>query len=378
MVRWSYGSGLLLALSLGANACPPRARSPEVRPLASVPPEAVSAPSATAKRGPAASAPSELESRTKLELRKYQARDANVVSACSDFAYAYCRRDEQCTLVDFKLRFGNRVHCVEQTTVWCAREFEAQDSGFTRESLAACRSAMRDRACRRWRRLEDLPIEACHPKGSRQLDDACFSGAQCISGFCAKPRLLEGSNEGVEAPCGKCAPVVTLGDRCAGPSAQFFGCPVGTACSRGMCIGPFADEGEACAAGAWYQTCYGTFPQDATPTNLACDFQRSKTPVCRRPPEPTHCEREGDCWEGRYCEPARKVCVPKRFAEPGEPCTNESVACKAGAVCRDTCVAPAKPGEACDVDHACEWPANCVDGACILLDSDVCSDSAAR
>ncbi|HOU91432.1 MAG TPA: hypothetical protein PLU22_10340 [Polyangiaceae bacterium] len=256
---------------------------------------------------------------------------------CERFARDYCERAAECSPLATELQFGDVVRCARQQARWCAGELAAPGSGFSEESLADCGRAVAARPCGRWRPLEDLPEPACHPQGPRPNHSACFSGAQCRSGFCAREAVTSGPGAGFPAPCGTGAPVVAPGESCGGPSLPFFGCPLGGLCSRGQCIGPLADEGERCGVGPWYSTCYGSAPQAVwVDSHLECD-PSAAAPRCRRGVRPASCAGPaGDCWPEDYCDGDTGRCEPKRPVDLGERCDPERQYCPSG-VCATTC-----------------------------------------
>jgi hypothetical protein len=303
---------------------------------------------------------------------------ARTEEACTRFAKSYCARAAECSALETRLRFGDVAECARQTALWCAREMEAPDSGISPATLSACGRAVVERPCRRWRRHEDLPVPACHPSGGRTYRSPCLSGAQCVSGFCAHAAVTSDAVDGRPTVCGTCAPVAGANDVCAGPSLPFSGCPPGSLCSRGICIGPFVDEGDPCGVGAWYTDCYGTFPQDSwVDSHLVCDATQVH-PVCRRTTRPVFCTTSPDnCWNEDYCNPTTGRCEPKVLVAIGEPCDATRNFC-AGGVCGPRCSARKRPGAPCTAEDDCEWPAACVDGACLVVDAKSCDGSSGK
>ncbi|MBN1610571.1 MAG: hypothetical protein JW940_28330, partial [Polyangiaceae bacterium] len=182
----------------------------------------------------------------------FTVRDTKAQAACVAFAKRYCVRAFECSSLETQLRFGELARCTSEKALWCSQQMEAPDSGFSFDTLSACARAVVARPCGRWRRLEDVPVAACHPDGGRRYREPCFSSAQCLSGFCTREPTANGPARGLPLVCGACAPVASANDVCADASLPLFGCPLGSICSRGTCIGPFADEGQPCGVGPWY------------------------------------------------------------------------------------------------------------------------------
>jgi hypothetical protein len=298
------------------------------------------------------------------------ATEAMAKSPCARFAETYCARAFECSAFELARRFGDAATCAKRTARWCARELAAPGTGFSLETLSACGAAVVARPCGRWRRLEDLPVPACHPRGRRRVQDPCFDDAWCASGFCSHAQISSRPDERLASPCGVCAPVVGVGELCAGAALPFAGCPLGSMCSRGVCVGPFMDEGEPCAVGAWYATCYGSFPMDGALSHLDCDY-RSDHPLCRRRLRPVSCAEADECWEEDYCNSQNLRCEPKQLVRTGASCDSTRTDC-AGGSCRGTCTAPKPAGAPCTLDDECEWPAQCVGGSCLVFDPTSC------
>lgn len=184
-------------------------------------------------------------------------------AACEALAVAYCDRFKACAPHILHAELGDRAACVDGWAAWCTRAQTAPGSAFSDLEVEACEAGIRAVQCPHWRAFKDLTLDACHPKGAVEDEQACLVDAQCASGFCMLDPMRS------DAACGKCEPRSESGGECyVQPETTERGCPIGSICSRGLCVGPLADEGEKCGpATPWSSDCYGDgmlFPQADT------------------------------------------------------------------------------------------------------------------
>jgi hypothetical protein len=300
----------LVALAAGVS-CSPRSTTPATPTLP--------APAASAHAVPASAQP------------KTAAKTSGppTSAVCASFAQAYCERASACTPGLFKSDHGDLAICSERWASWCTRTQTLTNSAFTDSSVHACEAAIEKTPCGRWREFDDLAIPACHPEGTVARGGSCLESTQCETGLCLKDPTQHGS------ACGTCEPRAKPNGQCfMGYTGPRLGCPLGSACSRGLCIGPLKDVGEPCGAGsAWSSDCYG----DSM-------FGRGDVQCSGKPPSPE--------WMGR-CE-----------REPGfSPCAS-AAACPAAASEGETCGDAAERGETV----RCSFPLLCVAGTCARID----------
>jgi hypothetical protein len=305
-----------------------------------------------------------------------------IPDACVELAASTCARMRTCAFAAFERSAGNAddmAACLGVYATTCARAMTAPGSGLSPAKAIACASHVTARACRRWRMLDDFPDGDCHPTGKLALGARCIESAQCASGFC----YARSSENAPWVPvCGTCAPMANMSSNttksCSdmsydgGGRPDVVGCPPGAKCSRSMCIGPFADEGERCGTGAWYDTCYaGSYP---SPFNVSSNVDCNLTTMrCERNPAQTPCEEDG-CYFGEFCSPTSKTCQPMPVTSAAPNCDGDS-ACAGGARCLARhCVRVPRLGDPCDEAAGtwCSYPLSCWKGRCALVDQATC------
>jgi len=209
--------------------------------------------------------------------------------------------------------------------------------------------------------------------------DGVFSN-QCLSGHC----------DGINGPCGQCAPELHLGDHCVAPTD----CPPGSLCTGSTqatltCVA-YGDVGAACdnvtlLCHPW----------------LACGADGK----CAEPPADGSCDPAVGCnyapWP-RNCDSNTRQCVDA-IAQPGEACgwltkspVDNPVYCVAGYTCAldddagpgarlgvGHCIPMLSEGQSCDyseyvpLQNACTFTPlrgdGCTNGKCQAFGAAVCS-----
>jgi hypothetical protein len=209
-------------------------------------------------------------------------------SRCHELAISYCSKTRRCHSDLFDDSGPGDGHatlreCEVDLERTCAADLAAPSTGATSETVSACTRGLEALACSHWRLFDDLPILACHPRGSLKTGARCARDAQCASSACVSTPISEG----------QCFRVIAANERCSDDrGVQVAACELGFFCSRGKCIGPFADEGERCSIGAWYDTCYRSWAAGG-PQRLTCHPDPPSSGVCRRlrPPADDHGRR---------------------------------------------------------------------------------------
>lgn len=250
-------------------------------------------------------------------------------AVCVGFARAYCERVAACTPGLLASDHGDVGTCSARWASWCTRTQALSNSGFSDERVRGCQTAVAASECRRWREFDDLAIPACHPAGNAARGEPCLEHAQCATGLCLRDPTR------YDSACGTCELRAKPGGECfMGYVGPRLGCAIGSACSRGICIGPLMDEGEPCGAGsAWSSDCYG----DGM-------FGRGGN-ECRERPQPSA---------------SFGVCERDRNYRPCGPGSNCPSGAREGELCGDV----PERGEIV----ACAFPLLCVSGKCAHLD----------
>ena len=302
------------------------------------PPTRAESDTATAPRPPASPTP-----RFRWEAAFPPARGG----ACAAVAATYCGRYATCRPTELAAVEGDEASCVARYVAWCERARAAPGTGLTEASLNTCRDQLATIDCTRWVRLEDAAVDACHPRGTRADGAPCADDHQCAGGFC-RPARKPWFHDGRDLECGQCARIVKAGETCGDGTGQKNGCMPGFMCPRGICIDKSGAEGRACAFGAWFDTCYGSFPH----------------PVQRD----IACLGEGEDVRCKSVLPRENA---PRFAPLGAACDGDAVRCGGQASCvGGRCDLESRPGDACDDD--CPLPLSCVDGVCGWVDPEQC------
>lgn len=283
---------------------------------------------------------------------------------CRELARAYCKLMDECQPEAMHSELGSEADCVTRWSDACARASTLRGSGFSDDKVRACAAGIGAHTCGTLRRFDDLVISACHPSGELANGASCLDDAQCKSTFCSR------SVDPGGLACGVCAPRAPSQGRCWNgmPDSPRGGCQVGEVCSRGYCLGPMRNEGEACgAAGAWTSDCYGDHPVERFPYGLGCGEPRTDprfSGTCTRYQPVKQCPQGFECDQTDFCD--RGSCKPKRLVGPRESCDEKSDLCLAGTCKAGACVPLPAAGDACGEDVECSFPFMCVKGACAL------------
>ncbi len=292
------------------------------------------------------------------------AGDASV-SACNDFANAYCQRYQSCDSLAFALAFGDVSLCVARISPWCENQFGAPGGTLTVSAREACTGATAAQSCATF--FSDNPPE-CSWSGTEEAGAPCAYSLQCANGFCLIP---------ANTFCGTCLAPLQSGDSC-DPNAQQcanglvcgkVACPAsGGTCpgaAQWQCVSPGAGVGEPCtnwAACAWPIICDGTQCIQPPGLGASCD----PTGLCDDT-QNLYCAASSDAG-GRTCDKAT-------YVPAGMACdlsASQPQLCLASASCRSvtgtptlvgTCAAAAADGQSC-ANALCVPPSICVNGTC--------------
>jgi hypothetical protein len=264
-------------------------------------------------------------------------------SACDDFVSALCNKLQECTPNAIAIAYKDANDCIARQKPQCVKAVNAPSTGATPSVVSDCAGAYRAATC------DDFfaQPQACRTPAGALADGApCGEAAQCTGRRCNKP---------TGSICGACAPRVPAGGDCKSTSD----CEDTLICGPTKCVVP-SKAGEACG---------GTAPCAAP---LLC----SKGTCGAGVGAGESCADGEACKSGLACEPSSKVCQELSFAKPGEACglvSGSIVGCAGGAVCKDTCVAPAADGASCSAGGApCQAPASCLNGVCTIPDPGSC------
>jgi hypothetical protein len=274
-----------------------------------------------------------------------------VDSDCASAAARVCQKMFDCVPLYGEVAWGDVATCTERVRLSCRFDALAPGSGFTRETVASCVSALDTTSCPDFFARK---IDACWPKGGRPDGDRCGSHKQCQSGYCE-----------LHGECGYCAPRGGPGAACNDGMPE--GCQAGLLCVGVACVLPRQLD-EACD------------------TQQPCDLRLyCKDGKCR----PTADERQDcagssscDYWKGLFCNPVTGKCQAFTRARDGQPC---GVVAGGYAICvpgnnnckamnqmgTGTCVERAHDGEQC-LTNTCYFPARCDREVCKLPDSARC------
>jgi hypothetical protein len=276
----------------------------------------------------------------------HEAGDApDVVSACNDYAEAFCHRLQQCSLTVFQTHYGpNLATCVLLYSELCKNAFAASGSGATVATRAECTKAIPGWACADIEDLENQP-GPCVVTGSLPDGAKCGVKEQCRSGYCG---IISG------AACGKCAQPALQGASCA--TTQ---CALGFDCMEGSCFG-YGGTGEICGEG-----------QPSCGFGLSCNMAMSP-PFCAKPSGTkvgAPCSEAAACdyAAGLVCNAETGSCEMTHGVHSGDACglvEGVEIYCIGGECVHGVCVANLLPGQRCDLGG----PAVCIGASCVTAD----------
>lgn len=278
--------------------------------------------------------------------------DAELLAAITRVAAADCDKLAACAPGRLDAWFGFIDRCRARAELAWQWEASLPGTGLTPQKVTACGEAWSDASCEEYLSSRAGTPAACLVSGWLDTGEACRSGSQCRSGYCATP----------DTSCGVCAPLPKLGGDCttnrecnewqgewctgAGQCAlpgllgdpcddTVAPCDDGLGCVDGQCAALGTAVGDPCGAGA-------------------------NAPLC-------------DWGQRLICNTSTSQCVAMAFVVDGAPCGNTASgyhACAASGQCdtNQQCVAGPADGEPCDetAGRYCTWPATCSSGYCVL------------
>ena len=266
--------------------------------------------------------------------------------AAADIANHYCRRLDGCAHFDLEFLYGDLDACVARTTPLWSSTLRAQSTGLNRGNADACAKGYDTLDC------DDVRFEqppACGVGGSLGDGFACGADSQCVNGYC-KMDYFEA--------CGTCASRLSVGGTCTRSEncRPGLGCvgetvpgrcavlaPLGAACTEVPCAPSLTCVVGVCAAPLGLDAACTVNPD-------GCDFD-----------------------QGLFCDSNTLKCAPKVIVSTGGTCGDVST-CAASGVCDNDqlCQPPVADGAPCVDLNACQYPAQCIDGVCVMQDPATC------
>jgi hypothetical protein len=272
--------------------------------------------------------------------------DANASAACASYVEATCGRMEACEPMRMKEKFCDSATCQSRMKLVCMNNLKDSGTTLTSDRLAACASQLQLQSCDD-RFDHVVPDECVALPGSLGDGSPCGDDGQCQSAHCRKQGDV----------CGRCFP-------------RERSCNEDDDCERGwMCnSGDCAQRVPAGAACDYQRPCAYGFTCDGG----VCKSPRARGMSCTLSTGGDNCDQ----LHGDWCDLDLRVCGAVPFAALGESCGypgGTPIYCTADASCQaDRCVALPADGNPCDPDIGCLYPANCLEGRCVIPDTSSC------
>ncbi|MBE7486067.1 MAG: hypothetical protein HS104_39615 [Polyangiaceae bacterium] len=305
-------------------------------------------------------------------------RLAEIRTACTELAAAWCEAGGRCLSETFRASYGDVATCVARRAELCERTRFGAGSSDSPRGVRECAQAWGDSSkdCSGWLRAEvgRNPPKACTTKGKLLADEPCLEDSQCQSGSCARAR----------GACGTCSTPREFGASC----FDDEDCAATLVCRQGMCT-TFSELNQECGPGV------------ACSPELACVGGKCSKRLGESAPctsgEEDPCElwpRQLVCREGT--QKGVGVCVPYEWRSLHDACGPSPIGaqCLPGLVCQtrsdglpdspvtQTCVPVVEDRLACGVREVrhpsggpCRAPAVCFQNRCQIPDTAACSEA---
>lgn len=307
-------------------------------------------------------------------------------SACHEFAESYCNKFASCLPTnEMGYYFGGTDSCPALMENICLSGLLAPGTSKTINAVKQCATALQSVACDK--HMYDAMLLYSVYGGSIEGVDGCTfgpgtadDGAACVESSQCKSQLCRISSG---SACGACASRAPVGQAC----TQDMDCQVGLRCANKTCVVPVG-EGQTCdfyriacqpgttcvnasgsskcrAPGGTGAPCFSMWDCSG---ELRCVSSKCAEPI----QENGRCRASGECKTGLTC--VSETCQLYVLSTGGQSCAgpnNTTMPCENFMMCTQEsklCPVVAHAGGSCgpDINTACERPAQCVSGTCVL------------